>query len=1109
MKTRLILAIGLATALTLLVLAALTGRPTRAAPSAACHRYVVTGGNDSSTNDCSNPNDPCKTVQYALGRAATGNVICVADRTGSGYDGPSTYLGTIVITKSVTLDGAWQAAYAVRGGVWLFTPIPCNPANVILDGEGTRRVISITGAIAPTIQCFTITGGDANGSGGDPDGYDAGGGIYSKDAAPVIVSNVITRNFGCAACTYTYGRGGGIYLLNAPATAVISGNVIDSNAGANTILGWGGGIALRNSSAQVLSNTVQRNVGGTAGDGGGIYVLDGSPTIADNHILTNTAAGGGVLGNGGGIYVASSTPVTIERNLVQLNTALRGTGFITMPNRGGGIYYDGPAVVIRDNTLRSNAATIDQSGLGGGLYLRNLSASAAVSGNTVVDNRASYGIYGEGGGIHLDACQATVTGNHVFQNIASSSETGWGGGVYVNGGAGLVQGNTITGNLALLGAVTGYGWGGGIAISNSLVVVQDNWIVQNASASAPNSTGAGGGVIVYMGAPRIAGNHILSNSTSSQGSGIGGGLYAEAARIWLDGNTVLDNRAAGSTYSRGGGVRLSACPAFTLTNNIVARNAVSTTGSGVAIAASTGRMDYNTIADNRTGDGVGVYVQSSSQVTLTHNIIANQTVGISRTSDTVVTAQSTLFDGNGSKYNAGVGSANEVSGPAALRADYHLKNWSAAIDRATPLAWVTADVDGDVRPFGAQPDVGADEASCNRYVLSPDGSDGGRDCSDEAHPCRTVQYALSQAADGDAICVADHSLQPGPSVYLGTHTVSKSVTLDGAWQAACVDPSDLRCAFTAAPCNPANVVLNAQGAGRVVTVSVPSGRITSTVRCLTIAGGRTTTGNSGAGLYSENATLVVAQTVITNNASAEYGGGVYIESGSAVITASDILSNSTDHGGGGIYLALNATALLHGNRIADNYAQYGGGIATDRAIFTATANLLVHNQASEAWMMSGEVGRRVVATNNVVANNDGVGVSIYSYQADLIHNTIVSNTDSAVTGSYTATLMLTNNLIAYNGAASVVTSTGSAASISYNLFWHNSSDPYPGTHAVLADPLLAADGYHLLPGSPAINTGVPTWVETDVDGESRLGVPDLGVDEYVVRIYLPLVVRNL
>lgn len=52
----------------------------------------------------------------------------------------------------------------------------------------------------------------------------------------------------------------------------------------------------------------------------------------------------------------------------------------------------------------------------------------------------------------------------------------------------------------------------------------------------------------------------------------------------------------------------------------------------------------------------------------------------------------------------------------------------------------------------------ATAATCDRFVLGTDGNDAGNDCSDETHPCRTVQHAIDQAVDDDTICVAKHTL---------------------------------------------------------------------------------------------------------------------------------------------------------------------------------------------------------------------------------------------------------------------------------------------------------------------------------------------------------------
>lgn len=708
-----ILTLGLGLGLTLGLLLAFSGPPARAADG--CNRYVVNpGGAD--TGSCSSQNLPCRTVQYALAQANPGDRICVADRSGSGFEGPSVYTGTIVVTKSVILDGAWVAGKGMLG--WLFLSSACAPQNVVLDAQSAGRVISITGSIAPTIRCFTITGGNAAGLGGDPGGGvdpggDAGGGICSIGAAPLILNNVISGNYGCQGCS-GHSHGGGVYLLDAPATAVISGNLIANNVADDSFIGEGGGIMLRNSDAQIRRNTIQGNrAGRSSSGGGGIAVEGGAPTIANNDILTNVASLDG-SGSGGGVFIRGTSAVTVEYNLIQGNRAYSGT--TTQLSMGGGIYYvrDSGRAVIRGNTLRRNMAANDGPGRGGGLYARYLQSGDVVSGNTLHNNVASESADGYGGGAYLDTCRATIEQNSFLGNIASLSATGYGGGLYVYKGAGLLQSNTISDNHAVINS--GVGLGGGLAITNSVVILQDNWIVANRAAW--NGQGGGGGVFAMYGAPQFVRNKVLNNEAggSSVDVGAGGGFMLWASRPWLEGNVILDNVAAGGTQGRGGGVRLLSCPAFTLTNNIIARNSASAFGSGIAILESIGGIAHNTVAENIGGDGVGVGVGSGSMVGLVNNIIVSQTVGISNIGGSAVVAQYTLFDGNGLNYGSGVTSISEIPGPAGLTANYHLRSGSGAIDRAYPLAAVTTDVDGDPRPLGAGPDVGADEA---RFVYLP------------------------------------------------------------------------------------------------------------------------------------------------------------------------------------------------------------------------------------------------------------------------------------------------------------------------------------------------------------------------------------------------------
>jgi parallel beta-helix repeat protein len=1007
-----------------------------AAPSATT-RYVL-GDGGSNSSDCTNSNKPCKTIQYALAQAKSGDTIRVA----KGLV-PFTYAGTVSIDKSITLEGGWGAVGFPGGLLWQRNS-PCDPSWTTIDAHGAGRAISITGIITPIIDCFTITGGDADGLGGDPDGPNAGGGIYSAGAAPVIINNVVTANYGCGFCSATYGHGGGIYLLNAPATTVVSNNLIANNVGANTTLGWGGGIMLRDSQAQILSNTIQDNRGGIAGDGGGIMVVGGSPSIVDNTILRNKAATG-VMGNGGGIFVRSSTPVTIEHNHLQNNYALDGTDDPSLVSKGGGIYYTGyptGVAIICDNVIRANAATNSGTGAGGGIYLTGVIDPSSIGGNTVEDNRASWGREGYGGGIYLNESTAVVADNQVFFNTAAAGTAtdgnGNGGGIYIQSGGGLIKNNVITQNIGLVGATGGVGYGGGMAITNSLVTVQDNRIAQNSAATAPSSAGAGGGIYVYEGAPTITGNHVLTNSASGGAISSGGGLYLDQTRPHLDGNTILDNHSVGSVWGRGGGVRIALCPAFTLTNNIIARNEANDRGSGVAITAnSVGTLAHNTIAENTAGDGIGAYVNSASTVTMINNIIVSHTVGITVADPGVstVNATYTLFEANGVNHGSGVSSGNEVSGPAVLLPNYHLTGSSNAIDHGATLAWVTDDIDGDPRTYGAAPDVGADEISCLARV-------GGTNYT-------SIQAAVDAASPGQTVQVAEGTCYENVSI-------AKSVVLQGGWNTS----------FTTRAADPASAsTIDGLGAGRVVSITEKSGSIAVTIDGFTITGGDATgLGGSGphgcdvgGGIYSWYADTAVIDCIVTDNVASTtgiaWGGGIAAYGGSFTLQdstlANNVASTVSNGYGGGACLRF-GSATLSGNTIEDNTASlsssgFGGGLWLANNSSTLQGNTVRNNTASidyegrgggiEVRWGSANLNGDVIEGNRAVVNGtNGYGGAVATRDGALL----------AMDGA-----QIYDNSATFGGG--VYIEDGDASVISGTLIYSNTGGMGGGVYVTLSD----------------------------------------------------------
>lgn len=233
-----------------------------------------------------------------------------------------------------------------------------------------------------------------------------------------------------------------------------------------------------------------------------------------------------------------------------------------------------------------------------------------------------------------------------------------------------------------------------------------------------NGPSAGGLRIINDADVTIVSNEIVSNVAQISGGGIDlgccGGTIPFIAR-----NLIAYNDGGGS----GGGVKVDTTHAR-LVNNILARNQADD-GAGIWLDGMVSYPVSMTLIHNTwVGDpagGEGVWVGPYVTATLVNNIIVSHTTGITNTvpASSTVTADYSLFEGNGIDYGSGVSSTNEVSGVVAFVApatgDYHIGSGSAAIDAGVG-AGVTDDIDGDPRPVGLAPDIGADEFAPRIYL---------------------------------------------------------------------------------------------------------------------------------------------------------------------------------------------------------------------------------------------------------------------------------------------------------------------------------------------------------------------------------------------------------
>ena len=222
---------------------------------------------------------------------------------------------------------------------------------------------------------------------------------------------------------------------------------------------------------------------------------------------------------GGGIFVINASP-TITRNTITGNVLYPASSATIFG--GAGIYVGGRSArpVITGNTIEGNVAdpgpgTASQGryALGGGIYVGYPFASAWIDGNTIRSNRAGGAVpyqVGTGGGIALNSTPATVpvvTRNHIKGNTASDV----GGGLFLaytwDGGPGRsrVDSNLIEANAA--------SEGGGIGID-----VHDGTIVNNTIVL--NTAERGAGIWVTSVAAKLWNNLVTGNVATVAGGGL-------------------------------------------------------------------------------------------------------------------------------------------------------------------------------------------------------------------------------------------------------------------------------------------------------------------------------------------------------------------------------------------------------------------------------------------------------------------------------------------------------------------------------------------------------------------------------------------------------------
>ena len=365
-------------------------------------------------------------------------------------------------------------------------------SGITVSGQGRNRVFVMEGTTAKPINVVVsgLTIADAYASSNTKSTY--GAGISAEFVNLTLLGCTVARNTvsHAAGITYVYAYGAGLYAI--------------------------GG---------TVSVSCCTFTGNTATDGGGAIYVSQSIVITDSVIAGNTVTGS--YGCGGGIYLSNGT-MTMAGVTVSGNTVEREDF-----TKGGGLYLDGGDVTISQSTLSGNSAAA-----GGGIYSfyndRITIRSSEITGNAA---GISGGGNGYGGGIYSWGDNLTIQDVLIQGNSASGLKS-QGGGVYITYGSSVSVVNTaVVGNTAAVSANSeDFACGGGIYAYYSAVTIASATI-------AGNTADSGAGLYVCgLSATRQASvtfrNAIVALNATFEGSAADIEVK-NAASVTLNGSNIL------------------------------------------------------------------------------------------------------------------------------------------------------------------------------------------------------------------------------------------------------------------------------------------------------------------------------------------------------------------------------------------------------------------------------------------------------------------------------------------------------------------------------------------------------------------------------------------
>ncbi|WP_318556644.1 fibronectin type III domain-containing protein [Geobacter anodireducens] len=281
--------------------------------------YAVPGGRESGF--CESWANACE-LRYALANAVNGQDIWAAAGTYTPTTGTDRS-ATFRLVSGVALYGGFAGTETARAERNFRANVTILSGDLGAQGNaGDNSYHVVTGADSATLDGFTISGGNANGT--SQDSY--GGGMYNDHInSPIVANCIFSGNYA--------GLGGGMFNFGSSPT------VTNCSFSGNTAISYGGGM-YNNTANPVLTDCTFSNNHSSAYGGGMINGVLSTPTLTNCTFSGNSAniSGGGIYNNFGNPSVANCT--------FSGNSA--GTS-------GGGMYNTNNSPVIRNSIFWGNS----------------------------------------------------------------------------------------------------------------------------------------------------------------------------------------------------------------------------------------------------------------------------------------------------------------------------------------------------------------------------------------------------------------------------------------------------------------------------------------------------------------------------------------------------------------------------------------------------------------------------------------------------------------------------------------------------------------------------------------------------------------------------------